>query len=68
MRIKSLTYLVAALFLATACAETMQDGGAGQGSGGNQQASRHLASSLELAATLWSTSVIVFSSNLINRA
>ena len=38
MRIKSLTYLVAALFLATGCAETMQDGGAGQGSGGNQQA------------------------------
>ena len=38
MRIKSLSYLVAALFLATACAETMQDGGAGQGSGGNQQA------------------------------
>ncbi|MDG2033105.1 MAG: peptidoglycan-associated lipoprotein Pal [Rhodospirillales bacterium] len=38
MRIQSLTYLVAALFLATACAETMQDGGAGQGSGGNQQA------------------------------
>ena len=38
MRIKSLTYLVAALFLATACAETMQDGGAGQGSGGNQVA------------------------------
>jgi len=39
MRIKSLGYLVAALFLVTACAETMQDGGAGQGSGGNQQAS-----------------------------
>ncbi len=38
MRIKSLSYLVAALFLATACAETMQDGGAGQGSGGSQQA------------------------------
>lgn len=38
MRIKSLTYLVAALFLATACAETMQDGGAGQGSGANQVA------------------------------
>ena len=38
MRIKTLTYLLAALFLATACAETMQDGGAGQGSGGNQQA------------------------------
>lgn len=40
MRIKSLSYLVAALFLMTACAETMQDGGAGQGSGGNQQASK----------------------------
>ena len=38
MRIKSLVYLVAALFLATACAETMQDGGAGKGSGSNQQA------------------------------
>ena len=33
MRIKSLTTLVAALFLATACAETMQEGGAGQSSG-----------------------------------
>ena len=38
MRIKSFTYLAAALFLTTACAETMQDSGASQGSGGNKQA------------------------------
>ena len=47
MRIKSLTTLVAALFLATACAETMQDGGSGKGSGGNQQAKPSAVASIK---------------------
>ena len=47
MSIRSLTYMVAALFLATACAETMQDSGAGQGSGGKESAKPSALSSIK---------------------
>ena len=47
MSIRSLTYMVAALFLATACAETMQDSGAGQGSGGKESVKPSALSSIK---------------------